>query len=128
MPYTCVVVEDSKFIQEIYFYELRNSDFEIIAFCENGIEGLQTIKRLNPDIVILDLVLPGLSGIDILKQIDSNQVQSKFIVISSVEEAAIKDQVRALGALVYIEKPFAKSELFDALNFCLEQEGRKKNG
>lgn len=128
MNYSCLIVEDSAFIREIYRYGLQNSAYHIVGEAENGEEALFKIKSLQPDIIILDLVLPLINGLDVLKKINDLSPLSKVLVVSSIDDEKIKDKAKALGAIFYLEKPFKKVELINALQKLTIQKLGEKNG
>lgn len=128
MKLKCLVVEDVLFIREIYKYSLRNENYQIIAEAGDGVEALQLIKMHQPDIVILDLVLPIKNGLEVLKEAHSLSARTRFLVISSLEDQATQDKAKALGASAYIVKPFTKQQLLESLNQISESYNEVQNG
>src|SRR3989344_591927 len=115
MKLKCLIVEDVTFIREIYRYSLRNENYEIIGEAADGIDALLKIKNLQPDIVILDLILPLKNGLDVLKEAHQLSPQSRFIVISSIDDMATIESAKNLGAIDYLVKPFTKNQLLESL-------------
>ncbi|OFZ28649.1 MAG: hypothetical protein A2622_06055 [Bdellovibrionales bacterium RIFCSPHIGHO2_01_FULL_40_29] len=115
MKLKCLIVEDVTFIREIYRYSLRNENYEIIGEAADGIDALLKIKNLQPDIVILDLILPLKNGLDVLKEAHQLSPQSRFIVISSIDDMATIEFAKNLGAIDYLVKPFTKNQLLESL-------------
>lgn len=116
MKLSCVIVEDVLFIREIYKYLLRSESYQIVAEAGDGLTALQHIKKFQPDIVILDLILPLKNGLDVLKEAHSLSANTRFLIISSLDDQAVKDQAKALGAIEYIVKPFTRQQLTSALD------------
>ncbi len=84
--------------------------FDLIASCKNGAEAIEVIDRLKPQLVLLDIQMPGISGFDVLKSI----VHSPFIIfITAYDQYAIK--AFEYHAIDYILKPFTDKRFFDAL-------------
>lgn len=123
-----VVIEDSHTMQQIYRFALADTHFHIIGEAMDGQMALEVIKELQPDIVILDLVLPGLSGVDVLKRLSEISPNTQTIVITSVEDVAVLKQIKNLGAVFVLQKPFKKNQLLDSLNLLVESKTEVKHG
>ncbi|MFZ3229594.1 MAG: response regulator [Pseudobdellovibrio sp.] len=128
MNLKCLIVEDVLFIREIYKYALRGGKYQIIDEAADGIEALSKIKSLQPDIVILDLILPLKNGLDVLKESHALSPKTRYLVISSLGEDSVISQAKALGANEYIVKPFTKNQLLSALNRLSENYSEVQNG
>ncbi|MEQ1723638.1 MAG: response regulator [Pseudobdellovibrio sp.] len=116
MTLKCLIVEDSPFMREIYRYSLRElNNFSIVAEAQDGEEAIKLLLELQPDILILDLVLPKKNGIDVLRDLPTISAHTKTIVISSLEDENIITQAKALGAIFYLLKPFTKLQLVTAI-------------
>ena len=123
-----VIVEDSHVMQQIYRAALADSPFDIVGEAMDGKKALAVIQQLQPDIVILDLVIPELSGVDVLKQLATISPNSKTVVITSVEDAKVLQQVKNLGAVFVLQKPFKKDQLLHTLNLLAEPNTEVKHG
>lgn len=128
MSIKCVVVEDAQFIREIYRYSLRGQNIEIVDEAVDGVEAIAKIFKHQPDLILLDLVLPLKSGIDVLKEISKISPHSKCLVISSVDDLDIQNNVKALGAIQYLTKPFTKAQLLDAIENVTNEFQEVQNG
>ena len=95
-----LIIED--YILEIYLMEevLKNK-YEIKALTDAN-NTVELIKKYQPDLVILDIIMPNKSGLEIIKEIGT---MTKVIVVSSISEKYIKNRVLNLGAKFYLEKP-----------------------
>ncbi len=103
-----VVVIDDSFIMRALIKEIVESDAElkVVAEAENGKQGLQMVREHKPDIILLDIEMPEMNGLEMLKRL-MLMGKSKVIVISSVGQAGSDQAVEArrLGALDVIAKP-----------------------
>ena len=123
----CLLVEDSLFIREIYKLCLKDeSRIQIIAETSNGQEAIQMVKKLQPDIVILDLVVPEKNGFDVLSE--CAQTSSKFVVISSLADEEYKIKAKNLGAIAYLEKPFKKLDFLKTIEMAMTEDKGVING
>lgn len=117
-----VVIEDEPDILELIEYNLRREGFEV-ATATSGRAGLSVIGREKPDIVLLDLLLPGLDGLDVcrrLRSVDSTRDLPVIMVTARGEES---DVVLGLGvgADDYIHKPFSPRELIARVRAVLRR-------
>ena len=111
-----LVVDDSLLVQKVIIAILETDPLiKIVGVASNGEEALSKIVSLTPDVVTLDIDMPKLSGIDVLKKLSSiNDVKSEIIVLSylSTEGAELTLSALDLGAFDYIPKPDGKSISF----------------
>ncbi len=128
MKHTCLIIEDCNFIREIYHLNLKNSQVEIIGEACDGKIGLQKIQQLQPDIIILDLVLPEVTGFEILSQTHQLSPHSKVLVVSTMADSNYKKKAMNLGAVGYLDKPFTKLELLSAIDDITQHYDGVQNG
>jgi DNA-binding response OmpR family regulator len=107
-----VIIEDEPDILEVLSYNLRREGFEILTSAD-GIQGLALVKREHPDLVLLDLMLPGIDGIEICNSIKKNPDTQHTLLIMVTAKGEESDIVLGLGvgADDYISKPFSPKEL-----------------
>ena len=107
-----LVVEDEAAQLEILTYNLEAKGFGV-AKAETGDEALQVIDEIQPDLVLLDWMLPGVSGIEICRRMKSNPATRKVPVIMLSARSEDVDKVRGLetGADDYVVKPYSVAEL-----------------
>ncbi|HEY4543794.1 MAG TPA: response regulator, partial [Tissierellaceae bacterium] len=113
MKIKLLVVDDSAFMRKIIQDVLEDiKEIEVVGIARNGLEALEKIKKLNPDIVTLDIEMPKLNGIDTLKIIKSDY-NIPVIMLSS--QSGIDNTILALelGAEDFIEKPKNLNENLD---------------
>ncbi|WP_157492159.1 LytTR family DNA-binding domain-containing protein [Mangrovimonas sp. ST2L15] len=110
----CVIVDDDPFIQELLKDKLLNyfPEISLEGVASNGHEGIQLIKKLNPDLVFLDVEMTDMTGFEMLAMFD--ELPFKIIFITSYKHYAIK-AIRS-NALDYLLKPFDLEELKNAIS------------
>lgn len=115
-------IEDDNSIRELVVYSLRNSDYEAIGF-DNGELGMNAIKSRKPDLLLLDVMLPDLDGISILKNIRSDPKTKKLPVIMLTAKSTEYDKVLMLdlGADDYVTKPFGMMELISRIKALIRR-------
>lgn len=113
-----LLIEDDPMVQEVnkQFIE-RLPAFTVIDTANNGFEGLTKIKEKKPDLVILDIFMPSLNGLDTLYQIRKEQLDVDVIIISAANDQKTIRKMIQNGAFDYLIKPFK----FERLKHTLEQ-------
>ena len=100
-----VIAEDDPGLCELFRERLSSvPDFEVIGEARNGREAIAIVGRLDPDILTLDIDLPGIGGLEVLPVIRWCSPKTKVIVLSSHDEEAIILEALELGAMGYIVK------------------------
>jgi two-component system response regulator RegX3 len=103
------VVEDEAAIVEAVGYALELDGFQVVS-ARGGREGLEAARRINPAVVILDVMLPGMSGLDVCRQL-RRESDVPIIMLTAKESEADKVAGLELGADDYMTKPFSMREL-----------------
>ncbi len=121
-------VEDDKNIRELIVYALKNMDFNAIGF-ENAEQLYSAIDKSMPDLILLDIMLPGEDGLDILRQLKSQSTTEYIPVIMITAKTSEYDKVIGLdmGADDYITKPFGVMELISRVKALLRRVNRDKS-
>jgi CheY-like chemotaxis protein len=99
------IVEDDDNIREIYATELRSKGFTVIE-AENGEEGLDLIKQNNPDLIMLDLKMPVMNGLEVLEKLRKDSQISKIpvIVLTNVDDQDSINEVGKYETRFYVVK------------------------
>jgi DNA-binding response OmpR family regulator len=126
MPYTILVAEDQQHVRSLIEYKLRNSGFVVVA-AEDGNAALQKAEEIIPDLVLLDVMMPLMTGFEVLGALKKNQ-KTKDIPILMLTAQSKEDEVLKgleLGADDYITKPFSPNELAARVKAVLLRRGKK---
>ncbi|MEO1923979.1 MAG: diguanylate cyclase [Nautiliaceae bacterium] len=113
---TCLYVEDEDFIRETFFMMLKRY-FKEVFIGTNGKEGLELYKKHNPDIVISDIRMPIMDGIEMAKAIKEIDPKSYIIFITAFSDNEYLKAAIDLGVEGYITKPVDRKKLLEKLNF-----------
>ena len=108
-----LVIEDDRIIRDLYKVILGRSLH--VLECDNGRDGLDCARREHPEVIVLDLIMPGeLDGLDVLAAIrqDPGMNDTYIIILTGQSDAKVRDQAMALGANAYFIKPFSPLTLF----------------
>lgn len=117
-----LVVEDNKKLLQTIEKELKKH-FEVEC-CEDGEEALYLIKQGIYDLVVLDLMLPSLGGIDVLKNIRNNHIDTPVLILTAKESLDEKVEAFSIGANDYLTKPFYMEELVARIYAMLRTTGK----
>lgn len=118
-PLTCLIVDDSAFMR---FHLKRMMDsFENVIASEaaNGTEAIREYARLKPDIVLMDIVMPGLEGVETVKRICDEDPKARVIMISSVSYKEKVAEAMSAGAKWFLPKPVTTEDLRKAIENVL---------
>jgi DNA-binding LytR/AlgR family response regulator len=122
MAISAVIVDDEQLAREELAYLLKDTDVEVVAQGKNGVEGVNLIKELSPDIVFLDVQMPGLDGFGVLKKLLDRKVALPQIVFATAfDQYAVK--AFEVNAVDYLLKPFDKKRVSQAV-----EKAKKKLG
>ncbi len=116
------IIEDEPSIVKLLTYNLEKEGF-IVSFSDNGNDGLKSLKNFEPDILLLDWMLPDLSGIEICSLIKKNEKLSKIPIIMLTARGEEEDQIKGLDSGVddYMTKPFSFKELLARIKALLRR-------
>jgi DNA-binding NarL/FixJ family response regulator len=113
-----LIVDDQNLIrQALQIYLEAESDIEVIGQANNGMEAIEKIQNLNPDITLLDIEMPGMDGLTTLKVVTQRFPENKILVLSSHENEEDVEQAMQVGAKGYLLKNTPAQELTDAIRY-----------
>ncbi|MFA6000591.1 MAG: response regulator transcription factor [Thermoleophilia bacterium] len=118
-----LVVEDDQSILEAIVFSLEKKGFRCLSAAD-GLEGLRLLRRENPDLLILDLMLPGMDGWKLCEQVRQDGYDLPIIVVSARTSEFDKVQTLSLGADDYLTKPFGMGELLARVQANLRRAAR----
>ncbi len=119
-PKKLLVIDDEPAIREGVRRILESESFKVETFA-NGHSALERIRQESFDLVITDLKMPGISGMDVLKSIKEIQPDLPVIFITGYSSVDSAVEVMKLGAVDYIAKPFTPEEMLNTIRLALEQ-------
>jgi chemotaxis family two-component system response regulator PixH len=113
---TILVVEDTPSEQTLITEMLRDSGYRVVL-ANNGQEALSQLEQVNPDVVITDLVMPGMSGLELCRNLKRNPNTKNLPVLACTSKNQELDKLWGMkqGIDVYITKPYTKDDILRAL-------------
>ena len=116
MPVTILLVDDHPIVRQGLRHLLDDEpDLKVLGEAGDGVEALLLVERLKPDIIIVDMMMPGLNGLEVLRQIKNISPMTRSIVLSMQSADAYVTEAVKNGAAGYVLKETGPSELVNAL-------------
>ena len=110
-----LIIEDSKITRDVLIALFKSVEHEVVGEAESGRVGIELYKKLKPDVVILDISMPGMSGITCLNEIIKYDKQAKVIVCTAMISNSMREKALNVGAIDFIEKPFKMKEIIEKI-------------
>ncbi len=118
MAIQIVIAEDEAIIRLDLRETLEEEGYEVVADCGRGDEAVQLVTQHKPDVAILDIKMPVMSGLEAAKLISQSKI-CPVVMLTAFSQREIVEQARDAGALAYLVKPFQKSDLVPAIELAI---------
>ena len=120
-----LLIEDEDNIRKIIAYDLKKADFDIVE-CADGKTAVELAMKEDFDVLIIDWMLPHVSGIDIVKKLRNEHIDAIFIMLTARDDETDILYAFEQGVDDYITKPFSPRELLARVNAHLKRQSRKQ--
>ncbi len=121
MPVRIVIVDDSPQIRKTLREILEKYGYEVVGEAGTGVEAITLAKTLSPDIVMLDIIMPQLGGIETLRFLRSMDKNLKIIMVSALDSLDRVKECMKAGAHHYILKPFEPEKVKEIVDKVIHQ-------
>ena len=115
-----LVADDHAIVKEGLVSLLKEHDFDVVGAVGDGHELIDAARRLRPDVIVTDLSMPGLSGLDVLARLKPSASTAGSIVLTMHNDAALATRAMRLGASGFLLKDSAGEELVNAIAQALD--------
>jgi len=115
MSYTVLLCDDALFMRTMLRSIISAAGHEVIGEAENGRRAIEQYQALRPDIVVMDMVMPELSGVDAVREIRRIDPSARIVMCSAMGQQQLVTEALAAGAMGFITKPFTASRVLEAL-------------
>ncbi|MSS64222.1 response regulator [Velocimicrobium porci] len=122
MKKTILVIDDSPFASQQIKDVVEEHGYEVIDYARNGEEGIEKYKEIHPDFVILDIIMPGIGGLETAEILLKEDPKAKIMMLSSLCDSGTLEEVKSIGLKYLIPKPLDEDVLLATLELL------KKNG
>lgn len=110
-----MVVDDSR-VTEIQICKLlEDTDYEVAAHCENGEEAIARYAEVAPDIVTMDIIMPGIDGLETAQVLLDEHPEARIVMVSSLAYDDTMEEADCIGAKGFLYKPLEKQTFLEAL-------------
>ena len=113
-----VIAEDEAIIRLDLRETLEEEGYQVVGDCGRGDEAVELVKNQKPDVVILDIKMPVMTGLEAAKLIAETKI-CPIVMLTAFSQREIIEQARDAGALAYLVKPFQKSDLVPAIELAI---------
>ncbi|NLW01871.1 MAG: response regulator [Clostridiaceae bacterium] len=112
---TILIVDDAAFMRMMIKDILTKNGYTVVGEAENGVRAVERYKELNPDLVIMDITMPEMDGIQAVRQIKALNAAAKIIMCSAMGQQAMVIESIQAGARDFIVKPFQAERVIEAV-------------
>lgn len=120
---TILLVEDDSFVSDIYQTKIGKEGFKVVL-AENGVEAVKRLEEFTPDLILLDIVMPYMDGMEVLRKIKSQERWKKIpiILLTNLSDKEKIEEALGIGANDYLIKShFTPSEVISKVNMVLKE-------
>ena len=117
-PIRVVIAEDEAIIRLDLKELLVEEGYDVVGETGRGDEAIELVRELQPDLVILDIKMPGLDGLSAARHVAGERMAA-VLILTAFSQRELVEQARDAGALAYLVKPFQKSDLIPAIEIAL---------
>jgi two-component system response regulator YesN len=127
--YRIIVADDEEYVRDLLVKGINQSPlpYEVVGVAANGTAAIELVKELGPDVLITDICMPGINGLDLIRMVNDLNQSIKTIIISGYDEFAYAKKAMTLGVSEYLLKPFLPDELFAVLKKIQEEMENQAN-
>lgn len=115
-----LVVDDAQFMRMMLKNILSGAGYEIIGEGENGVQAIEKYKDLKPDLVVMDMIMPEMGGIDAVREIVKLDPGARVLMCSAMGQQALVVEAIQVGARDFIVKPFQPAGVLEAVAKALQ--------
>ena len=110
-----MIVDDVSFVRKTIAKILTDANYQVVGEAEDGNAAIQMYKKLRPDLVTMDIVMPNMGGIEAARKICQMDKSARVVMISAMEQESLIMEAINAGARDYILKPFSADEILKTL-------------
>ncbi len=124
-----IIADDERIIRETISTIINWKDYgiEVVGLCRNGIETYDMILDETPDIVLTDIRMPGMDGLELIRRISGTDINVQFIILSGYGEFEYAKEAMKSGVKHYLLKPCNEAQIIECIRQCTEDCYRRKN-
>lgn len=117
-----MVVDDSRIVQLQLQKILSDTEYEVVACCQSGEEALEQFDQVQPDLVTMDIIMPGMDGLEAARLILEAHPQTRVLMVSSLAYDDTIDEADQIGASGFVYKPFDREAVLSSIRKIFAEE------
>lgn len=114
-----LIVDDARFMRRLLRYMLTGAGYSEIMEASDGEEAIRQFQEHRPDLVLLDITMPGMPGMEVLTRLLEIAPGTRIIICSAIGQETVIEKAKQAGACGFIHKPFVLDELLEAVTRAL---------
>ena len=122
---TILVVDDSPFASKQIQDLVEENGYEVIGYAKKGEEGIRMYEDLHPDIVVMDIIMPGIDGLETAEILLKRDPDATILMLSSLCDSGTLEEVKSIGLKYLIPKPWEDDVLLATLEMLKKQRNAK---
>lgn len=115
-----LIVDDSPVMRNMLAKFFNDNGFTVVGMAADGVEAIELFKKLNPDIMTLDIIMPKMRGTEVLETILTEYPEAKVVMASSISDARTVMKCLKIGAKQYILKPYDQEKVMKAIKKAMD--------
>ena len=116
-----MIVDDSRALAFQVSGLLEDTDYEVVACCQTGEDAIAEYEAIQPDLVTMDIIMPGMDGLETAQAILQEHPDAKIVMVSSLAYDETLREASAIGAKAFVCKPFDRDDLLNTLERVLSE-------
>lgn len=118
-----LIIDDAMFMRKLIREALEPLGYEVVAEAGDGIAGLQAIEQCEPDLITLDIVMPRMDGLEVLRSLRRSSPHARVVMITAIDQRESMLEALKLGISDFIVKPFNSARVVAAVEKALRPQG-----
>lgn len=114
-----MIVDDSRVIEIQMKKLLEDTEFEIAGYCKDGEEALEMYEEIMPDVVTMDIIMPGMDGLETSEALLEEHPEARIVMVSSLAYDDTIQEADSIGVKSFVYKPLEREKLIEALEDAL---------
>ncbi len=110
-----MVVDDSRIVQLQLQKILSDTEYQVVACCQSGEEAIEQFDQVQPDLVTMDIIMPGMDGLEAARLILESHPQARVLMVSSLAYDDTIDEANQIGASGFVYKPFDREAVLASI-------------
>ncbi|WP_122790457.1 response regulator [Intestinibacillus sp. Marseille-P6563] len=110
-----MVVDDSRIVQLQLQKILSDTDYQVVACCQNGEDALEMYDKITPDLVTMDILMPGMDGLETARLLLQAHPDARVLMVSSLAYDDTINEANDIGAKGFVYKPFDRDQILQSM-------------